>query len=46
MSAFWWHWSVVGVVIMIQSDQVFKGLPAFLHFRSYKWVKKLTREDA
>jgi len=46
MSAFWWHWSVVGVVIMIQSDQVFKGLPTFLHFRSYKWVKKLTREDA
>ena len=46
MSAFWWHWSVVGVVIMIQSDQVFKGLPTFIHFRSYKWVKKLTREDA
>ena len=35
-----------GVVIMIQSDQVFKGLPTFIHFRSYKWVKKLTREDA
>ena len=46
MSAFWWHWSVVGVVIMIQSDQVFKGLPTFIRFRSYKWVKKLTREDA
>lgn len=46
MSAFWWHWSVVGVVIMIQSDQVFKGLPTFLHFRTYRWVKKLTRENA
>ena len=23
MSAFWWHWSVVSVVIMIQSDPVF-----------------------
>lgn len=44
MSAFWWKWSVVGVVIMIQSDQVFKGLPTFLRFRSYKWVTKLTRE--
>ena len=46
MSAFWWKWSVVGVVIMIQSDQVFKGLPTFLRFRKYKWVKKLTRADA
>lgn len=46
MSAFWWHWSVVGVVIMIQSDQVFKCLPTFIRFRSYKWVKKLTRENA
>lgn len=45
MSAFWWHWSVVGVVIMIQSDQVFKCLPTFVRFRSYKWVKKLTREN-
>lgn len=46
MSAFWWQWSVVGVVIMIQSDQVFKGLPTFIRFRSYKWVKKLTRPEA
>ena len=46
MSAFWWQWSVVGVVIMIQSDQVFKGLPTFIRFKSYKWVKKLTRADA
>lgn len=46
MSAFWWRWSVVGVVIMIQSDQVFKCLPTFLRFCSYKWVKKLTRENA
>ncbi len=46
MSAFWWHWSIVGVVIMVQSDQVFKGLPTFIHFRGYKWVKKLTREES
>lgn len=43
MSAFWWKWPVVGVVFMIQSDQVFKGIPTFIRFRSYKWVKKLTR---
>lgn len=45
MSAFWWHWSVVAVVMVIQSDQIFKGLPTFLRFRGYKWIKKLTREE-
>lgn len=30
------------VVIVIQSDQFFKGIPAFIRFRSYRWVKKLT----
>jgi putative MATE family efflux protein len=44
MSAFWWHWSVVWVVLMIQSDQIFKCLPTFIRVRQYdKWVKKLTR---
>lgn len=42
-SAFWWKWPVVGVVLMLQSDQIFKGIPTFLKFRSYKWVKVLTR---
>lgn len=46
MSAFWWRWPVVGVVFMIQSDQVFKGIPTFIRFRSYKWMKKLTRPVA
>lgn len=45
MSAFWWQWSVVAVVMVIQSDQIFKGLPTFLRFRGYKWIKKLTREE-
>ena len=45
MSAFWWHWPVVAVVMVIQSDQIFKGLPTFLRFRGYRWIKKLTREE-
>ena len=45
MSAFWWRWSVVAVVIVIQSDQIFKGIPVFLHFRKYGWIKKLTRTE-
>lgn len=44
MSAFWWKLPVVWVVFFSQSDQVFKAPIAFLRFRTYKWVKKLTRE--
>ena len=46
MAAFWWKWPVEAVVIMIQSDQIFKGLPTFIRFCTYKWIKKLTRADA
>ena len=34
---------IPAVVARIQSDQIFKGLPIFLRFRSYKWIHKLTR---
>lgn len=43
MAAFWWKWPVEAVVIVIQSDQIFKGLPTFIRFRGYKWIKKLTK---
>lgn len=43
LSAFLWKWPAAAVVCVIQSDQIFKGLPTFLRFRSYKWVKKLTK---
>ena len=44
MAAFWWKLPVALVVIVIQSDQIFKCLPTFIHFRKYQWMKKLTRE--
>lgn len=43
MAAFWWKWPVEAVVIVIQSDQIFKGIPTFIRFRGYKWIKKLTK---
>ncbi|MCR5666483.1 MAG: MATE family efflux transporter [Eubacterium sp.] len=46
MAAFWWKLPVEWVVICIQSDQIFKGLPTFIKFRRYKWIKKLTRDEA
>ena len=45
MAAFWWKLPVVWVVLIIQSDQIFKGIPTFIHFRKYTWMKKLTREE-
>ncbi len=44
-AAFWWKLSVEWVVVIIQSDQIFKCLPTFIHFRKYKWMKKLTRAE-
>ncbi len=45
MAAFWWKLPVEWVVIFIQSDQIFKGLPTFLKFRTYSWIRKLTRDE-
>ena len=44
MAAFWWRWPVEAVVLVIQSDQIFKGLPTYLRFRKYQWMKKLTQD--
>ncbi|MCR5677575.1 MAG: MATE family efflux transporter [Agathobacter sp.] len=44
MAAFWWKWPVEWVVIVVQSDQVFKCVPTFIHFVRYNWIRKLTRE--
>ena len=40
--AFVWKWPVELVVVAVQCDQIFKGLPIFLRFRSYRWIHKLT----
>lgn len=46
MAAFWWKLPVEWVVVVVQSDQIFKCLPVFIHFRKYTWIKKLTRPAA
>ena len=42
LAAFVWKLPVELVVAAVQSDQLFKGIPVFLRFRSYKWIHKLT----
>ena len=43
LAAFYFKCPVPIVVLSLQSYQIFKGLPTFLRFRTYKWIKKLTR---
>ena len=45
LAAFYWKLPVELVVIAVQSDQIFKCLPIFLRFKSYKWIHKLTTID-
>ena len=42
-AAFVWKLPVEMVVLAVQSDQFFKGIPVFLRFRSYKWIHRLTK---
>ena len=45
LAAFAFNFPVEWVVICVQSDQIFKGLPTFIKFKSYTWIKKLTRDN-
>ena len=44
LAAFVWRLPVPLVVLAIQSDQIFKGLPVFLRLRSGRWIRRLTRD--
>lgn len=43
LAAFVWELSPIIVIMLLNSDQVFKCIPAFIRVNSYKWVRKLTR---
>ena len=43
LAAFVWGWSPVVVTFILNSDQIFKCVPAFLRVNSYKWIRNLTR---
>ena len=44
-AAFWWNFPVELVVLCVQSDQIFKCVPIFIYFRSYRWIRKVTRDE-
>ena len=43
LAAFVWKLSPIAVIMLLNSDQVFKCVPAFIRVNSYKWIKRLTR---
>ena len=43
LAAFRWGLSPVIVVILLNSDQVFKCIPAFIRVNRFHWVRSLTR---
>ena len=43
LAAFVWNMSPVVVSFILNSDQVFKCIPAFIRVNSYRWIRRLTR---
>lgn len=43
LAAFVWHLSPILVTLILNSDQIFKCVPAAIRVNGYKWVRKLTR---
>lgn len=44
LGAFVLGWSPVAIMFIVNSDQVFKCVPAFIRANGYGWVKSLTRD--
>ena len=40
-----WGWPPIAVIICVNVDQLLKCFPAYIRVNSYKWVKKLTRDE-
>ena len=40
-----WHWPPVPVILCMNADQFLKCIPASIRVNSYRWVRKLTREE-
>jgi Na+-driven multidrug efflux pump len=45
LAAYVWKWDPVWVFFCLKSDQLMKCLVALWQVNSYRWVKKVTRED-
>ena len=46
LGAFVFHWSAVAIFCCLKADQVLKSFVAIWEVNSYRWVRKVTRDDA
>ncbi len=44
VGAFTLGWPPLAIMFIVNSDQVFKCVPAFIRVNSYRWVRRLTRQ--
>ena len=42
MAAFVWKWHPIAVIACLNSDQIFKSIPAIIKCNRFNWIKKLT----
>ena len=42
LAAFVWKLPVFVVVIFLNSDQIFKCIPTYIHVNRYRWIRTLT----
>ena len=45
LGAFVFQWPAMAVFFILKSDQIFKCLPVGIRLNSWKWIKKVTREE-
>ena len=45
LAAFVFHWSVPAVYVLLMSDELIKGPITSIRYRSFKWLKDVTREN-
>lgn len=46
LAAFVWKLPVLAVYAIVNLDEILKLPAVYLHFKKYKWVKNITKEDA
>lgn len=44
-AAFWWQWPPLNVYIILSLDEAVKIPWIYAHYRKYKWLKNMTREE-
>lgn len=44
-AAFWWKWNPLVVYLILSLDEIVKIPWAYAHYKKYKWLKNMTREE-